>query len=159
MKKPTLERRKVEYATLEEFLADAERLVQARARTVGNWTLAQILGHLAYAIEKSIDGVPGTVPWYVRFVGRYILKPRILKHGMKPGFKLPAEAEKKAVPAADSDVSAALERLRAAIRRVQSDPTRVPHPIFGPLSVEEWNRLHRRHAEMHMSFIADDSAR
>ena len=77
-------RRAIRYTTLGEVLADAGRLVRAGAVATGNWSLAQILGHLAIAIEGSIDGVPGAFPWYVRFVGRYVVKPRILKHGMKP---------------------------------------------------------------------------
>jgi hypothetical protein len=148
-------RRTVHYASFEEVLADAERLVRAGAATTGNWSLDQILGHLAVAMEKSIDGLPGKLPWYVRLIGRYIIKRRILQQGMKPGFKLPAEAEEWAVPAPGGDAHAALERLRRAVGRLQSDATRFPHPVFGPMPAAEWDRLHLRHAEMHLSFVSE----
>jgi len=74
---------------------------------------------------------------------------------MKPGFKLPAEAEKMSVPAPGEDPAAALGRLRRAIVRLQSDQTRWPHPFFGPMPAAEWNRLHLRHAELHLSFVRE----
>ena len=155
MNSPQPARRTVHYASLDEVLADAERLVQAHASTTGNWSLDQILGHLAVAMEKSMEGMPGTLPWYVRLIGRYIIEARVLKHGMKPGFKLPAEAEAWAVPAAGGNPDAALERLRRAVARLRSESTRFPHPVFGPMPAPEWDRLHLRHAEMHMSFVRE----
>jgi hypothetical protein len=151
----TAARRTVHYATFDDVLDDAERLVRARAATTGNWSLDQILGHLAIAMEKSIDGFDRKAPWPLRLVGRFIVKPRILKHGMKPGFKLPAEAEKISIPAPGGDPVAALERLRRAIGRSKSDQTRCPHPFFGPMPASEWDRLHLRHAELHLSFVKE----
>src|SRR5262245_29660325 len=128
-------RRNIQYATFDDVLADAERLVRAGAATTGHLSLDQILGHLAIAIEKSLDGTPGELewkaPWYLRLAGRYLLKRRILKRGMPSGFKLPAEVENWAVPAAGGDLNVVLERLRRAAARLQSDSPRWPHPIFG----------------------------
>jgi uncharacterized protein DUF1569 len=151
-------RRTVQYASFDDVLADAARLVRARAATTGNWSLDQILGHLAIAMELSAAGFERKAPWPLRLVGRYIFKPRILKHGMKPGYKLPAEAEKLSVPAPGGDLAAALDRLRRAIQRLQSDPTRHPHPFLGPMPAAEWDRLHLRHAELHLSFVSEPSS-
>jgi len=148
-------RRPVQYASFDEVLADAERLVRAQAPTTGNWSIDQILGHLAIAMERSIDGLRFGVPWYVHVVGRYFLKSWVLKHGMRPGFKLPAEGEQWAVPTAGGNPEAALERLRTAIGRLRTEPARSPHPVFGPLPRAEWDLLHLRHAELHMSFISE----
>ncbi len=148
-------RRTVHYASFDEVVADAERLVRAGATTTGNWSLDQIFGHLAIAMERSVEGFSRKAPWPMRLVGRFLIKPRILKHGMKPGFKLPAEAEKTSVPPPGGDPQVALERLRRAVARLKSDATRQPHPFFGPMPAAEWDRLHLRHAEMHMSFIKE----
>jgi hypothetical protein len=148
-------RRTVQFASFDDVLADAERLVRARAATTGNWSLDQILGHLAFAMEGSVNGFNRKAPWPLRLVGRFVVKPRILKHGMKPGFKLPPEAEKMSVPAPGGDPAAALERLRRAIQRLKSDTTRQPHPFFGPMPAAEWDRLHLRHAELHLSFVKE----
>jgi hypothetical protein len=152
-------RRTIQCACFDDVLADAERLVRAGTGTTGNWSLDQILGHLAIAIEKSLDATPGELewkaPWYLRLAGRYLIKRRILKRGMPSGFKLPVEVENWAVPAAGGDLNAALERLRRAAARLQSDSPRCPHPNFGPMPPQEWNRWHLRHAEMHLSFVKD----
>ena len=31
-----------------------------------------------------------------------------------------------------------------------------PSPVFGPMTHEEWEQLHCRHAELHFSFIHKD---
>lgn len=147
-------RRQVQYASFDEVLADAERVVRARAATTGKWSLDQILGHLAIAMEKSIDGFPGELPWFVRLPARCFLKPWILKRGMKAGFKLPAEAENWAIPPV-GDANLALEQLRRAIGRLRGEKTRSPHPMFGSMTAAEWDRLHLRHAELHMSFVRE----
>jgi hypothetical protein len=152
-------RRKVRYLSFDDVLTDAERLVRARAETTGNWSLDQILGHLAIAIEKSLDAAPDELewkpPWYLRLAGRYLIKRRILKRGMPSGFKLPSEVEHRVVPAAGGDLNVALERLRRAAARLQSDSPRCPHPLFGPMAPHEWNRWHLRHAELHLSFVRE----
>jgi hypothetical protein len=145
----------VQYASFDDVLADAERLLRAGAATTDNWSLDQILGHLAIAMELSVEGFERKAPWPLRLVGRYVFKPRILKHGMKPGFKLPAEAEKRSVPSPGGDPAAALARLERAIQRLKSDSTRQPHPFFGPMPAAEWDRLHLRHAELHLSFVSE----
>lgn len=155
MTTPTPVRRTVKYASFDDVLADAERLVRAQAATTGNWSLDQILGHLAIAMERSIDGFGRQAPWMIRLVGRFLVKPRVLKHGIKPGFKLPPEAERDSVPAPGGDPTATLERLRLAIGRLRSDSTRRPHPFFGPMPAAEWDRLHLLHAELHLSFVKE----
>ncbi len=85
------------------------------------------------------------------------MKRRILKHGMQLGFKLPAEAEKWAVPAPGGDAEAALEGCpRRAVGRLESTSTRCPHPVFGPMPASEWGPpAPLRHAEMHLSFVKE----
>src|SRR5262245_3648657 len=159
MNTATPARRVIQYASFDQVLADAELLVRAGATTTGNGSLAQILGHLAIGMETSVEAAPETLgwkaPWYLRLLGRYLIKPRILKHGMPSGFKLPAEAESWAVPAPGGDPHAALERLRRAVSRLQSETPRWPHPIFGSMSAAEWRRWHLRHAELHLSFVRE----
>ncbi len=40
-----------------------------------------------------------------------------------------------------------------AVARIQLDTERSRHPVFGELSLDEWDSLHLRHAELHMSFL------
>jgi hypothetical protein len=55
-------RRRVRLPTIDDLVAEVERLSVAgaagRVRPLGNWSPAQVLGHLGRLIEMSIDGFP-----------------------------------------------------------------------------------------------------
>ncbi len=145
------DRRAVHYETLDELLADAEGLVRGEVRTVGNWSLAQILDHLTKLMVGSIDGFQSSLPWPVRMVAKFFFKKRFLKKGVPPGFKIPANA--KDVLPEERPVPEAIEAFRRAIRRLQQEDKRAHHPVFGKMSKDEWTQLHLRHAELHLSFV------
>ena len=69
---------------------------------------------------------------------------------MPEGIKLPS---KELEPDPGVDDRAEAEALRATIRLfLAEDGPFTAHPIFGPLSVEEWRNLHRIHCAHHLSF-------
>jgi hypothetical protein len=90
-------RRQVRYASLEELLADAERLNAGPVKALGNWSAGQIYRHLATAFNGSIDGFTMTLPWYVNVVGK-LFKKKLLNGQMPPGFKLPPDAAQTLAP-------------------------------------------------------------
>ncbi|HEV3340753.1 MAG TPA: DUF1569 domain-containing protein [Pirellulales bacterium] len=144
-------RRVLHFTSLDEIVADAEKLAASPdTKMLGNWPLDQLLTHLATAINGSIDGMPGWLPWFVRLAAP-LMKGHVLKHGMTAGYKLPRQVEAGFFPAAASR-QAALDTLRRAVARVQSERMTAKHPAFGRMSHEEWTRLHLRHAELHLSF-------
>jgi hypothetical protein len=144
-------RRQLTFASLDEVIADAEKLVSSpKTRALGNWPLSQLLTHLAFAINRSIDGVAFKAPWFVRFLGPFV-KRRILRNGVQPGIKLAKEHEADAYPTASS-AQEALESLREAVGRLKGEKMTARHPFFGKLTHDEWRRLHLRHAELHLSF-------
>jgi Protein of unknown function (DUF1569) len=146
------ERRRVKYTCFQDVAADAERAVQQNAPTTGNWSLGQILEHLAIGDEKTIDGFEFAAPWPVQLVARLFLKKRVLRDGLRPGFQLSPKAEKHLVPG-ETDPHAALDHLRRAIHRLETESKRSPHPFFGRLTQDESDRLMLRHSELHMSFV------
>jgi hypothetical protein len=145
-------RREVAYESLDDVLMDAERLVAtANLQMLGNWTLGQMLGHLAAVLHMSIDGADHRPHWFVGLIGPLILKRRIL--GRFPsGIKLPGPMEAKIVPQIPLTPEEGLHLLQEAIKRFRSDTSRKPHNVFGKMSGAEWHQLHLRHAELHMSF-------
>ena len=139
------------FGSLEEALADAEGLVAAgNVKMLGNHSLGQLLAHLGIAIDSSIDGFSGRAPWFIRMAAKTI-KGRILKKGMRPGFKLPTRRENDAFPVEVSPAEG-LEKFRAAIVRCGKERMTALHPAFGKLSHEQWYRLHCHHAALHLSF-------
>lgn len=137
-------------------MAEAERAVASGASTCGNWTLGQILEHLARGLEGAVDGFAFRSPWVVRVVARWIVLPLFLSRGMPAGFKLKGEPGKALLP---GDVSAAeaLAHLQRGVARFSQAELFKAHPIFGPLSVEQSRKLQLRHAELHMSFVVLES--
>jgi hypothetical protein len=144
-------RRTLHFTSLDEVVADAEKLVASPdTKMLGNWPLDQLLTHLAAAINGSIDGMPGQAPWFVRLAAP-LIKGHVLKRGMQAGFKLPKEVEPKFFPSTASK-DAALDTLRRAVARVQNERMTARHPAFGAMTHDEWMTVHLRHAELHLSF-------
>jgi hypothetical protein len=148
-------RRKLNYATLREVADDAERLAAGDVRALGNWSPGQIFAHLARSFNSSIDGFGFTAPWYFRLMGR-VMKSRMLKSDMPPGFRLPDYAAPVLVPGPTS-TEEGLAALRAAVDRLEREPNRAPNPVLGTLTRDEWTQLHRKHAALHMSFLTSQN--
>lgn len=146
-------RRNVRYASFDELLADARRLAEAEPRALGNWSQGQIYDHLARAINASIDGAGFSIAAPLRWIASRFLKRRFLERGLPAGFKAPPRAQKY-MPG-ETSTADGLAALEAAIERLQQETTRTPHPAFGELTRGEWDQLHLRHAELHMSFLVD----
>jgi hypothetical protein len=149
-------RREVRYDSLDDIVADAERLVAANAPTTGNWTKGQILKHLATVMNKSIDGFEHMAnPLLIWFL-RLTFKKRALSQTMPAGYRLKGKSADELLPSPIDDQDA-LQQIRQAVARLHNESQRRPNAFLGPLSSEEWDQLHCRHSEMHMSFIAEPS--
>lgn len=144
-------RRKLDYGSYEEMLADADRLASGPVKALGNWSAGQIFRHLANVYNGSIDGFPFTFPWYLRLMAG-LFKKKLINGSMPPGFKLPGDASEKMVPESASTAEG-LAALHAAVARLHAEPHRAKHPAFGDISKEEWDRVHLKHASLHMSFL------
>lgn len=145
-------RRELRFERIEDILADTERLAQSGYEQLGNWSLGRICRHLATTMRMGLDGAGRLQPWFVRLMARRIYMSRVLNHGMKAGFKVPAKLIAVIAPEARDD-DEGLAELREVLGRWSREPQRHPHAFFGTLSPEQWNTLSLRHAEMHLSFL------
>jgi hypothetical protein len=144
-------RRKVAYASYEELLADANRVATGPVQTLGNWSPGQIFRHLAIVYNGAIDGLKTRAPWYLRVPAR-LFRRWVINRPIPAGFKLPGTAAEELVPPPTS-TEAGLAELEAAVARLEREPHRAAHPIFGIMTPEEWRKLNLNHASMHMSFL------
>jgi hypothetical protein len=144
-------RRKLDYASLEELLADADRLSSGPVKVLGNWSAGQIFKHLALAYNGSIDGFTMTFPWPLRMMAK-IFKGKLLNGPMPAGFSLPSDGAKALGPGPTSPEEG-LADLHAAVLRLKRESQRAKHPMFGDITNEEWNKIHLKHASLHMSFL------
>ncbi len=146
-------RRQLHFKTPDDIQADVERLAVAKElRALGNWSAGQNLQHLATVMNKSIDGFTERPPLPVRLLLSLIYKRKFLTTPMSAGFKLPAGAQKELVsgPLSTQD---GIDSMRKALQRLRTEEQRVPHPVFGAYTRDEWDQLHCRHCELHLSFI------
>ena len=125
-------RRQLEFTSLRDVLADADRLSSGNAKTLGNWSAGQIFRHLAKAFNGSIDGYAAPFPWYIRLAARPF-KKRLIHGAMPPGLKLPAGLAKVVIPEPTATEDG-LAELHAAVARLEREPKRAKHPVFGDLS-------------------------
>jgi len=145
-------RRELHFSSLQDIAADVDHLAgNKEIRPLGNWSAGQILKHLAITMNNSIDGAPPVLPGIVRIVLRVFMKRRILTRPMDPGFRLPVKASFMVPP--PTSFEEGLQSFRQAMQRLQTETKRAPNVVVGPLTVEEWNQLHCRHSELHLSFL------
>lgn len=146
-------RRKLHFADFSQLLADAEYVATHPCQTLGNWSVAQILDHLAVAANAPFDGLEGfKASWFTRHLIVPFIKNNLITKQMSAGFQIPREAT-SLIPQANASAQASLEKLRQALARFSTELPRYPHPVMGELAFQEWVALTLRHAELHLSFI------
>jgi hypothetical protein len=142
----------LQFNCVDDILADVERLALSKeVRALGNWSNGQVLRHVAIVMNGSIDGAPKMMPAVMQLMIRLLFKRRFLTRPMPAGFKLPAKAS-MLIPSQTS-WEEGLNDIRRTLQRLKTESVRMPHPALGPLTREEWDRLHCRHAELHLSFL------
>jgi len=148
-------RRLLQFTTIDEALAEMDRLAQAeraeKLTRVGNWTLGQALGHLATWAEFSFSQCPIRAPWFVRaFMAlqrkKYIFGP------MKPGIRIP-RVEGGTLGTEVMSLDDGLIRATRAFERLKTAPPTHPSPVFGMMTQEEAIAMNLRHAELHLGFF------
>jgi hypothetical protein len=145
-------RRELRFDSFDDLLAEAERLCAGEVKMLGNWTLAQMLEHIASGLNSTIDGSSFKAPLILRLVLAPLMKKKFLNKGLAPGFPSPKDAEAQFLPKDDAEIDAGLKALRAAIDRLISTDELANHPLFGKLTRDESDNFQLRHAEMHLSF-------
>ena len=153
---PPAQRRKLRFESIDDALAEAERLAAAeregRLARAGKWSLGRTLGHLATWANFALDGYPPevTAQLPVRLIAR-AMRGRILNQGMMAGVKI-GRLPEGTVGVDEMPAEAGLERFRAAMRRLEASPPTADNPVFGKLTHAQWVQLNLRHAELHLGF-------
>jgi hypothetical protein len=147
-------RRKLRFESHQDVLNDVHALCNGPTRQLGNWSLGEVCQHLAKTVDMSIDGSQMRFPWVLRMIAP-LLRKRFLSRPMRAGFTVPKTGA-FLLPSAE-ETAAGLAALEKAVARLGATSQRKPHALFGTLSRQEWDQLHCRHAEMHLSFIVPET--
>ena len=144
--------RKLHFATVDEAVAEVERLAACQVQTMGNFSFPQIINHLATAFDiSSAHQMPPKMPLALRLLGPLVAR-WIIKRPMEPGVKLPSQAQ-AFFWKDDQDLEPALNNFREAFARYCDMESLPRHPLFGNLSRAENEQLQCRHMELHLGFV------
>lgn len=147
------DRRSLHFDSIDDALAEAERLAASQVTTTGNQSYGQILEHLARTLDVVSGKITGVnVPLPLRIMGR-AMKPFFLSRPMKPGLNLPSAAQDIFWPSDEVSVEDAMTHFRTALDRFRNAKSLPKHPVFGKMSREQHNQLQCRHCELHLSFV------
>ncbi len=120
---------------------------------LGKWSSAQILFHLAAAVEASMEGLPQGYPAVVRKVVRPF-RWFVTRIRFPPWLPIPNAIRFKLEPPKDADFEFQKTRLLNAIQKFEDfKSNHPPHPVLGPLRRDEWIGFHIRHCQHHLSFV------
>ena len=149
-------RRQLQFADFSQLLAEADRVAHSPSRTLGNWSVGQILDHLGDSANCPFDGYGGfKASWFLRRLVVPFIKNNVLIKPMSPGIRLPKSAT-ALLPRPDADPVEAYAKLQKALARFGVEHPQYDHPLLGSLALQEWVALTLRHAEMHLSFVIPD---
>jgi hypothetical protein len=143
-------RRTLTFSGLHDLMPEVDRLLDGY-RQAGNWSLGQICNHLGSSMILCVEGFPEAAPWPIRASLGRIVKRKILRSGVMPaGARLPERFS----PRPGLDDRAEAEAYRATINAFSAHRGPVsPHPFFGPMTYDDWSRLHTIHAAHHLGFL------
>ena len=102
-------RRELHFTKIAEIQTDAESFARGNVRQLGNWTLGTASAHFARTIKMSLDGAHFRPPFMIRLFAP-LIKKRLLRGPMSPGFKLPPAAAKELIPETPISDRARFER-------------------------------------------------
>lgn len=142
------DRRPLRFASMDEIMPEVDRLL-AGHRTVGNWTLGQICGHLASVNRMFVD-LPAGQQHDPSLRVSAEQKQQVFTTGQLPeGSSMPPMIQAPEPIGAETGV----EQLRESLAYYQASPGPVAeHRRLGPLTKDEWDRLLCIHCAHHLSF-------
>lgn len=139
----------MEIPTLDQMVERLNRLTPEAQRQWGKMNLPQMLLHCRLPLESALN--QKTFKRVDNVLTRLLIRPMVLKMPWPRG-KAQTHPEFRTVEL-DMPVRSVGEEkaaLAAALKAYMAggfEPP--PHPIFGPMTMEQWNLLQRRHMDHH----------
>jgi len=152
------QRRNLRFHTIDEALAEIDRIVAAEQagelRATGNWSAGQVFNHIATWLNFTWDGFPPSVnpPWFVCAILR-LMRKRYIHKPTGAGVKIPG-LPGGTLGFEPISTEEGARNLRAALLRLKSgEPAKFHSPAFGPMTEAERTEFQLRHCELHMGFL------
>lgn len=146
-------RRRLDFRSWDDLLADAERLARGGYDRAGKWSLAQALDHVGAGLRVAIAGSAKQMPWPMRMLARSCALPVMRSWRWIPA-GIPAPVWWQPQVPADADDATAVAQFRREVDafRAHQGPYH-PHPAFDRLGREAYADLMLIHASHHLGFL------
>ncbi|MEM6472091.1 MAG: DUF1569 domain-containing protein [Planctomycetota bacterium] len=146
-------RRDVQFSDMNEIVTDIEQLASGNVQTIGKHPFAAIVDHLARTNEIILGRRKSPkMPLMVR-LAMPLLRKRIFNTKPAPGFKLPTEELEAFFWNDAAELADAIEFFKETTEELNRKGMPNRHPIFGPATPQQIERLLLGHAAMHLSFV------
>jgi hypothetical protein len=144
----------VSLASLRDLLPVLDTLERsARPSIEGALTLPQVLVHCAQSIECSMDGYPQHRAALFRATLGRVALAKFLRAG-RMSHDLDASIPGVPDPDASLTLPEAIGRLRAAVERFSAHKGAfAPHFAYGPVTAEQYDRVHAMHVANHLARV------
>ncbi len=160
-------RRSLQFHSLDDLIADLDAIEAGHHAgtlvTTGNWTPGENLHHCAKTWTMSLDGWPADAkpPAWLKFIVKTFFKKSAVSGKPAPiGIPFPKGLEDAFGPKVGATFEEGMGAMRKGTQRIKAGERFThPSPLFGPLTHEEWLKLHLGHCAMHMSFLHPDGVR
>ena len=155
------ERRKLTFATLDDVVADAERLRDGGYDKVGNWDLAQVCFHISEWMRFPLDGFPKPpLPIAMMlWVMRKTIGPKMYRQYLAEGMPSGKPTIPQSIAPPGGEVNVAIAKLKETVARFQEHAGPLhPSPLFGALDKEAAMKLQLVHCAHHLSFLVPRAA-
>jgi hypothetical protein len=146
-------RRELTLKTLDDVVAEVERLAKGKVTTTGKHSFPKIVRHLALSNSMMTGRIPAPKPPLIMKLVLPFIRSAILKGPVKPGVRLPANAEAEFWAEKEIAIEDAIQMLKESVAYYKEHGPLPVHPIFGKATREQLDRLTCSHAAMHLSFV------
>ena len=86
-------RRTLRFASIDDAIAEAQRVATTPCRCLGNWSVGQNLDHLARTLRIAFDGPHILAPWFARTLIAPFMKRGFMEKSMPSGFQFTRQME------------------------------------------------------------------
>lgn len=150
------ERRYLDLHSLDEVIAEVQRLRDGGYTAVGKWNLSQMADHLSETVRIGIDGDEKRLPWIMRKVAWHVLARARRTRRMFNG----APTVPRLIPETlEADDSSKIENLIASLEEARDFPGPLPpYVLCDGLSLEQWKDLMVVHSQHHLGFLIPNEA-
>ena len=149
MSKPA--RRGLRFSSVDEMIADTERLRAGPYDRAGQWDLAMILDHLAKSMGAPFNAGTKNLPWPTAPVARFVMH-WFARREVYPEIKFPAPNSIQPVPGMALEPVYA-EFLRTARQVQNASGEMINWPPIGAVPLEDFRKIQLLHGAHHLSFL------